>query len=95
MRTARLLPCLGRDDGLVGAGEEVAKLEGLHEVTVGNKRSKTTIAKYKRGRTDEFQIIERSLIPTSFQVLRTRPSSLTPCSSEDWVLKTAASFCMA
>lgn len=49
----------------------------------------------KGNRTNEFQIMERSLIPTSFHVPKTRLSSLTPCESDSCVRKTAASFCIA
>lgn len=92
--STRLLPCLGRNDGLVGAGKEVAKLESLDEVAAREKgEGQPPKRRHRREkRTHEFQIMERSLIPTSFHVLSTRLSSLTPCSSDSWVLKTAASF---
>lgn len=91
--STRLLPCLGRDDGLVGAGEEVAKLEGLDKVAVSEEKGQPSREEERaREAAHEFQIMERSLIPTSFHVPSTRLSSLTPCSSDSWVLNTAASF---
>lgn len=91
--TARLLACLSRHNQLVGASQQVPQFESLNEVAAENKTSVQRIPSVGgeiKG-AHEFQIMERSLIPTSFQVLSTRLSSLTPFSSEDCVRKTAAS----